>query len=441
MRLDRHPINPQFYFTLLTWLVLSSVAAAQYRGLKEINPPPSPTAEHVLALVGGTLVDGNGGPPLNDSVVVIRGDRIVTAGARSTTEIPASATVVDVSNHSILPGLLDSHFHTSTNGMHDIPPLFLSHGVTTARDPGRPIDVYLPLRDKVEPMPRMFVTGPHFDQSPPAWPDNAVVLAGPDAARQAVDQYVGEGGSAIKVYFRLSLESIKATCSQADKHGIPVTGHLELVDASAAIRAGMDGVEHITSFGTDLAAPEDAESFRTAVAAANEARQDGRYRLWSTLDFDSPRTASLLELLRERKVWVSPTLATFERRPGDRGTTAVHADGFEKMLAFTGLCHKAGITVVTGSHTWSRHVDFGWAYQREMELLVECGMTPMDVIQASTIRNAEFFGCAERLGSVEVGKLADLVLVKGKPYEDIKDMYNVSAVILNGKFVHRDGLE
>jgi imidazolonepropionase-like amidohydrolase len=366
----------------------------------------------------------------------------MAVGSRADTNVPAEAEVIDVSRFCLLPGLLDAHLHIGAGrNIYQIPPLFLSHGVTTARDPGRPIEVYLPMRSMAESMPRTFVTGPHFDQSPPAWPANAVVLSGPDEAREAVDRYVQQGASGIKVYFRLSLESIQATCEQADKHRIPVTAHLELVNASDAIRAGLDGIEHITSFGTDLATPEEAALFREEVFADNEARHDGRYRLWASLNFDTPQTTALLDLLRERRVFVSPTLATFERRPGDRNTTDVHVEGFRKMLQFTGMCHKAGVPVVTGSHTWAPHADFGWAYQREMELLIESGMTPMEVIQASTIRNAEFFGCAERLGTIEPGKLADLVLVKGAPFENIKDMYNLSAVMLNGKFVQRTGLD
>jgi imidazolonepropionase-like amidohydrolase len=422
----------------IIFLAVAPTAPAQYRGLQELYPPTDVDPNQVIALVGATLIDGLGGPVVEDSVIIVRGNKIVSAGTRSANDIPAGARVVDVSKYSVLPGLLDAHFHTGSGAdMHEIPSLFLSHGVTTARDPGRPIEVYYPLRDSDRPAPRLFVTGPHFDQSPPAWPNNAVILSGPSAARQAVDRYVAQGASAIKVYFRLSLESIKATCAQADAHGIPVTAHLELVNASDAIRAGMDGIEHITSFGTDLAEPDIAQKFRTAVDEENEARQDGRYRLWATLDLENSRRAkSVLDLLVKNNVYVSPTLATFERRGGDNNVAAFHVEGFRKMMEFVGMCHRAGATVVTGSHTWSGHVKLGWAYQREMELLVESGLTPMEVIQASTMSNARFFGCAERLGSIEPGKLADFVFVEGEPHKDIKAMYNVRGVMLNGQFVY-----
>jgi imidazolonepropionase-like amidohydrolase len=105
------------------------------------------------------------------------------------------------------------------------------------------------------------------------------------------------------------------------------------------------------------------------------------------------------------------------------------------MMKFVGLCHHAGATVVTGSHTSSPHVELGWAFQREMELLLESGLPPMEVIKASTINNARFLGCDDRLGTVESGKLADLVLVEGDPLKDMRAMYKVRRVMLNGRWI------
>ncbi len=143
----------------------------------------------------------------------------------------------------------------------------------------------------------------------------------------------------------------RATCARADEHGIPVTAHLELVNASDAIRAGMDGIEHITSFGTDLAEPEVAKSFRQDVGDENEARHAGRYRLWATLDLqNSPRTKRLLDLIVEHNVFVSPTLATSSNVAQAAGMwDAAQVAGFENMMRFVGMCQQAGATVVTGS--------------------------------------------------------------------------------------------
>jgi imidazolonepropionase-like amidohydrolase len=109
--------------------------------------------------------------------------------------------------------------------------------------------------------------------------------------------------------------------------------------------------------------------------------------------------------------------------------------GFEKMLAFVGRARRAGANIVVGSHAMVPHAEKGWAYQREMELLVESGLTPLETITAATLNNARFFRVADRLGSVEVGKQADLLLVEGNPLADIRAMRQVKRVMLNGVWV------
>jgi len=435
-----YPLRVIGLFLLFLATVDAAHADEKFSGLQEVNLPAAPAAGTVKAIVGATLIDGRGGSPVQDSVVVIRDNKIVAVGARAVVEIPEDADLVDATGLTLLPGLIDAHFHIGDNAkMYGLPPLFLSHGVTSARDPGRPIEAYKPFIKSDRLAPRLFLCGPHFDQDPPAWPNNAVLLKTPDEARQAVKRYFNQGASAIKIYFRLPLELIKATCETAHELGIPVTAHLELVDADKAIAAGLDGIEHITSFGTALAERKVTDRFRNLVGAENEARKIERYRLWATLDLDeSPRVGPLLETIVKHNVFVSPTLATFERRTGDKkATDLAHIRGFQNMLKFTGMCDRAGATVIVGSHTWSSHVKLGWAYQREMELLVEAGMTPMKVIGAATLQNARFLGCAERLGSIEPGKLADLVLVEGDPLEDIRAMYDIRRVMLNGRWVEK----
>jgi hypothetical protein len=315
---------------------------------------------------------------------------------------------------------MDSHFHIERD--YELPRLYLSHGVTSVRDPGQWMEIYDPIKTSALPQPRCFVAGPHLDSEPHAHPKDAFAVTTPDETHAAVNRFVNEDASHIKVYFRLPPELIRVACTAAHERGVPVTAHLELVDADDAIRAGVDGVEHVSSFGTALAEKADAEEFREAVRRDNEARRKGRYELWSRLDLDhSPRVQPLINLIVEKKIFLSPTLAVFEKRAGDRGVTDIEARGYENMLKFVRLCHRAGATIVVGSHSSVPKAERGWAFQREMELLVECGLTPLQALTAATLNNARFFHTDARLGSIGPGKLADLVLIDGDPLTDIKD--------------------
>lgn len=253
---------------------------------REINPLARPDAAHSVAIVGATLVDGRGGPPVRDAVVVVRGDRIVAAGARGATDVPAGAEIVRGAGLCVLPGLIDAHFRIG--GDDGLPGLALQRGVTSLRDPGSWIEAYDAAR-RLGPVPRLFLMGPTPDGPGAAYPQSAMRVRDAAEARRTVEQRVERG------------------------------------------------------------AP--------------------------------------------------------------------------------------GMRVVVGSHGTVPGAERGWAYQREMELLVESGLSPMEVLVAGTLENARFFRADDRLGSVEPGKLADLVLVEGDPLADIRAMRRVKGVMLNGRWV------
>jgi len=406
-------------------------------GLREVNKVAAPPATSVIAIVGATLIDGRGGPVVTDSVVVIRGDRIVEAGKRETVKVPSGAEVFDAKGLTLVPGLIDSHFHI--DGDDPLPALYLSHGVTSLRDPGQWIEAYDAARKASAPVPRLFLCGPHLDSPPPAYPADSYIVRDADETRLAVNRFIDNGASAIKVYYRLPLALAKVAIETAHARGVPVMGHLEIVDARDAIAAGIDGIEHATSFGTALLPLRDAEKYRQAVLADNNARREGRYQVWNVIDLTTPQAKSLFRLIVDRGVVVSPTLAVFERQPGDKETTAVHVHAFKQMEAFVGLANKAGAKIVVGSHSDVPHAKRGWAYQRELELLVDSGLTPMQAIVAGTLENARYFHAADRLGSIEAGKLADLVLVEGDPSKDISKMRRIKRVMLNGVWERAEG--
>jgi imidazolonepropionase-like amidohydrolase len=409
-------------------------APARRRQVTEVNRVVAADPGHTVAIVGATLIDGRGGSPVKDSVVVVRGDRIVAAGARASVRVPAGAEVFEARGMTLLPGLIDAHFHI--DGDDPLPALYLSHGVTSLRDPGQWIEAYDAARAAAAPVPRLFLMGPHFDSPPAAYPADSYIVRDADEVRAGVARFAAQGATGFKVYFRLSLGLIRVLCEEAHARGLPVTSHLEIVDAGDAIRAGVDGVEHVTSFGTALTPAREAEKYRQAVLADNGARREGRYEVWDKIDLDSPRARDLFRLIVERGTFVSPTLAVFERQRGDKETTEMHVRAFKRMEEFVLRAKRAGARVVVGSHSDVPHAARGWAYQRELELLVEAGLTPMQAIVAGTWENAHFFHIEDRLGSVEAGKLADLLLVEGDPLANISNTRNVRRVMLGGRWVN-----
>lgn len=424
---------------LVLTALLSSLAIAQaperWSGLKEVNPPAEPSRQRTLSIMGATLIDGLGGPPVADSVVVVQGSEIIAAGPRAKTTVPAGAEQFDASGLYLTPGLFDSHFHFGRNIGPQMPARLLAGGVTSFRDPGRPLEVYSFLHETGRSMPRAFLTGNHLDRDPPENPHNAIVLDSAEEVRATVHRFVDAGASGIKIYYRLPLELIHVACSAADRRAVPVMAHLELVRADDAIRAGLDGIEHVSSLTTSLAAPVEARAYEEKVASARANQIREWYRLWKPLDFArNPRLQPLLDLMLAEGIYFTPTLRPYEIRADGPNATPDRVAGFKKMLEFVGIAHRAGIALAVSSHGSPPEE----AYRREMELLVEAGLSPMDVIVAATRDGARYFGAQDRLGVVAPGKLADLVLFADNPAADISAVSSVERVMLNGNWIKTD---
>ena len=405
------------------------------RIINELNQNEIRTGQGSIALIGATLIDGTGAEPIQKSAVIIENNIIRAVGSQDETQIPEGAEIINVDGLTLLPGLIDAHYHNDYS--QEMPPLFLSKGITSVRDPGAWMDFYDSVRMSGKMIPRLFLTGPHIDMYPPAYPGNSYLVQDPEEGRLAVALFAGQGATAIKVYFRLPISIIRSICEEAHRQGIPVTGHLEIANARDAINAGLDGIEHITSFGTCLLPPREVERYKQAVLADNDARRRGRYEAWNSIDMsDNPAVDSLIEFLAGKETFVTPTLAIFEKQPHD--SDSIEVRGFANMVKFVELAHKGGVEIVVGSHTWVPYAELGFAYFREMELLQDAGMSSMSIIQGATFNNAKFLRISERLGSIEPGKVADLIVIEGDPLENISAMRNVRRVMLNGVWVTAD---
>lgn len=437
------------------WLVVGAIA------VWIAAPETWQTRRSVLDNV--RIIDGGGGAPIERGRIVIDGDRIVRAGPSATTSAPAGVETIDLSGRTVIPGLIDSHFHIEKDPRLALRQL--SHGVTAFRDPGQWDEAFEELRRTIAadgiPGPRIFTTGPHIDGEGPAYPADSVVARDAEEARRHAEESVKRGASALKIYYRLPFAGAKAVIDVCEARRIPCTAHLELLDARELIAAGLHGLEHITSFGVSLLPRRDAEAYRQAVLKNNDARRDGRYRVFAGADLEGPQAQALYAVLRERQPFLDATLAVFERRPpapGVGGTrlpslpapsgsgtgaadaakpdpTPMRVAGFAKMKQLTRRAAKEGARVVVGGHTEVPFAGRGEAPWREMELLVESGFSPLEAISAATSTAAAFLYRGSELGRLRAGFMADLVVLRDQPDRDVSAIRTVDRVMVAGRWV------
>jgi imidazolonepropionase-like amidohydrolase len=399
-----------------------------------------------LVLDNIRIIDGTGAPAIERGRIVIEGSRIVSSGPAATVEAPANAERIDLGGRTVLPGLIDLHFHIEND-----PKLALrqlGNGVTSFRDPGQWEEKFTGLRRMIAddrlPGPRIFTTGPHIDGENPAYPADSVVARDAEEARQFAERAVRQGANAIKIYYRLPFASAQAVIDVCNARRIPCTAHLELLNAADLIEAGLHGIEHITSFGVSLLPELRAETYRQSVLKDNDARRDGRYALFAALDLDGPEAKAVYTVIGRRRPFIDPTLAVFERR-ADRppkgtkpDTVPILADGFRKMQAFTRRAAQAGARIVVGGHTDVPFAARGEAPWREMELLAESGFSPLEVIAAATGTAAAFLYQDDRIGTLRSGLDADLIVLRDDPRQDIAAIRSVERVMASGRWVERE---
>jgi imidazolonepropionase-like amidohydrolase len=414
-----------------------AIVLASLLSLSATVQPPARVLDNVR------IIDGTGAAPLEHGRIVIQGDRIAAVGPAASVPAPPGAGTIDLANRTAIPGLIDLHFHIETD-----PKLALrqlSHGITAFRDPGQWNEKFVELRRMMAedhlPGPRIFPTGPHIDGEHPAYPADSVVARDAEEARRLAELSVTQGATALKIYFRLPFASAKAVIDVCDVHHIPCTAHLEVLDARELINVGLHGIEHITSFGTSIVPRIEAERYRQAVLADNAARQDGRYKVFAGADLDGPDAKALYTVLAARHPWVDPTLAVFERRADQpvEGVTpdmnVIHAAGFAMMKQLTRRVSVAGARLVMGGHSTVPFAPRGEAPWRELELLVDSGLSPLEAITAATTTAAGFLYQSDQLGSIRAGFAADLVILRDDPSRNIAAIRTVDRVMVGGQWV------
>lgn len=397
------------------------------------------------------VIDGTGAPAIEQARILITGDRIDRIGPAAEVQAPADAETIDLSGRTVIPGLIDLHFHIENDPRLALRQL--SHGVTAFRDPGQWEEKFVELRRMIAadglPGPRIFTAGPHIDGENPAYPADAVVARDATEARMLAERNIRQGATALKIYFRLPFASARAVIDVCRARHVPCTAHLEILDAADLFIAGLEGIEHITSLGMSLLPATEAEAYRQSILRDNEARRDGRYAMFAKLDLNGPEAQTLYSVLAVRRPWIDPTLAVFERRPQNadaRGRPAqpgptkpdltnVMVQGFAKMKQLTRRVATEGGRIVMGGHSTVPFASRGEAPWRELELLVESGLTPLEAITAATGTAARFLYRGDQFGTIAPGMLADIAVLRDDPTKNISAVRTVERVMIGGRWV------
>jgi imidazolonepropionase-like amidohydrolase len=424
------------------------------------------TQDRVIALEGATLIDGAGGAPKQDALIIIRNGHIETIARVNEIPVPKSAERVNLAGKTIIPGLIDAHAHVEQWAAGR----YVAWGVTTVRDLHGGMDTVLALKNALNLGsifgPRMFSAGAMIDGTPPTYP-NATGVITPDEARRAVDQHAVAGVDYLKVYTKITPSLLRPLLDEAEKLRLPVAAHLGKTDALTAARAGVISIEHMA--GVVQAATGDP-----TYANAHDNFLTG----WTTEEkgwagLDSSTIARTARALAQTKVAIVPTLVVHDMlarldnpilltRPGmeDVPENAQSVRSVPSLLRRTGWrtsdfdafrrsrrrqdqfvreYKRAGGAIAAGSDAANQLLIPGYSLHEEMSLLVAAGLTPLEAITAATRRGAQLLK-ADSLGMLAPGKVADLVVLNGNPASNIAATRSIAMVMIRGRIIRPDSL-
>jgi hypothetical protein len=461
------------FVTLFGLLLAATGAIAQTQKAPDVAEFVSVDAP-VVVLNHVRVIDGTGASAKEDQAVVIANGKIQSIGPAASAQIPQGAQVMDRTGYTVIPGIVGMHDHLYYTDSFAVqvaggrigepglfiaeipytaPRLYLAAGVTTMRTTGS-LEPYTDLKVKsridanLMPGPSIDATAPYLEGAPTRFAQMHE-LTGPDDTKRMVDYWAAEGMTSYKAYMNITREELGVAIQQAHSHKLKLTGHLCSVTWPEAVALGIDDLEHGPVFAdTEFVADKKADACPPGGSAA-----------WAKQDVNGAPVQDLIHNLVSHHVAVTSTLPVFEASvPGRpkiqrRTLDAMSAESAQSYLTarasvaldspMTSLMRKemdfelaffkaGGLLLGGPDPTGNGGVLPGFGDQREIELLVEAGLTPLEAIQVGTQNGAVYLGQQDRIGTLAAGKQADLVLIKGDPSKNIDDIENVETVFKAG---------
>ncbi|MFZ0758730.1 MAG: amidohydrolase family protein [Candidatus Sulfotelmatobacter sp.] len=435
------------------------------RGFVKVDAP-------VVVLAHVRVIDGTGAAPREDQTVVIAEGKIESVSDAASASVPKDSQVLDLRGYSVIPGLVGMHdhmFYPMGDGIfgemaYSFPRLYLASGVTTIRTTGA-LEPYTDLELKKEidkgetPGPKIHVTGPYLEGAG-SWALQMHQLTGPEDATKTVNFWMDQGVDNFKAYMFITPAELSAAVVAAHKRGAKITGHLCSIGFREAAAIGIDDLEHGLLVDTEF----------YPWKKPGECPGNLDYAFLSKLDVQhGPLHDTIVDLV-QRHIAVTSTLPVFEMFVPGRPTIEprvldalspearsaflsnkvrasdaalirqrYHSEvspwpaAFKKEMEFERAFAQAGGLLLAGlDPTGMGGVIAGFGDQREVELLVEAGFTPVEAIHIATANGAQFLGELDRIGTIAAGKQADLVVIKGDPSKKIEDIEKVETVFKDG---------
>jgi imidazolonepropionase-like amidohydrolase len=441
-------------------VVATHSAAAQRGGGRGALTAYTRIDTSVVALTHARVIDGTGAAPKSDQTIVIRDGRIESIGPG--TNVPAGVQAIDLTGKSVIPGLVMVHEHLyypnggGWYGNYDesFTRLYLAGGVTSMRTAGN-VNGYTDIAIKQQidagrkPGPWIDATAPYL-QGPGGVAGQMYLLKNADDTRRFVNFWADAGATSFKAYMDITRDELRAAIEEVHKRGLKITGHLCSITYREAAELGIDNLEHSFFVATDFAANKQPD---LCPGQATGMQSIG------SLDTAGAPFKDLVKLLIQKHVALTSTLTVFEtftpgrpmppgldvltpqlktnfERAHERASQnphSVYAALFPKGMRLERAFVKAGGTLIAGTDpTGSGGVVPGYSDQRQIELLVEEGFTPLEAISIATLNGARYLGRDARIGSIALGKQADLVVIAGNPSTTIGDIRRVDTVFKQG---------